>query len=318
MGDVAAVEAVGISKRFGGVVALDEVSFRAESGSVTALLGPNGAGKTTVLRILTTLSKPDAGFGRVCGLDVVRNAERVRTLIGVTGQAVALDPALSGRQNLRFVARLCHLGRAVSLRRADELIERLHLEDAADRAIRTYSGGMRRRVDVAVGLLAAPQVLFLDEPTTGLDPASRIEVWDIIRELVTGGASVVLTTQYLEEADQHADHITVIDRGHVVADGTPTELKATLPTSQLDVTLNDPADLDLATNIVSRHSPDPVTVDRRAGRLSVSASGGAATVAAAAHDLAAAGISVAELTLRRPSLDEVFLALTHNQTDGQK
>jgi len=312
------VEAQGLSKCFGDVVALDCVDLCAAPGSVVAVLGPNGAGKTTLLRILTTLLRPDGGIARVCGLDVTRQRRQVRAQIGVTGQSVALDAALTGRQNLRFIGRLRHLGRNDAYRRVDEMIERLRLSDAADRAVGTYSGGMRRRVDVAAGLLGSPPVVFLDEPTTGLDPISRLDAWDVITELVADGTTVMLTTQYLDEADRHADRIAVIDAGRVVANGTAEELKTAVSANRLDVALADPATIDIALGLVARHSTHAPTVDARSGHLSAITTGGAATVAAVARDLDAAGIAVAELALQRPSLDEVFLALTSTTSDRRR
>ena len=306
-----AVEAVELTKRFGPVKALIDVSLRVPAGSVLAVLGRNGAGKTTALRILTTLLRPDSGTARVCGHDVTRDPTRVRSLIGVTGQDVALDPALSGRQNLRFVARLHHLGRTSSRRRADELIDRLNLTDAADRAVATYSGGMRRRVDVAAGLIGGPRVLFLDEPTTGLDPVGRHEVWDLITNLVEDGTTVVLTTQYLEEADQHADQIAIINAGTLVAAGTPNELKAKLPASPLEIELEDPSQVALAKQILARYSKEAPEQENGTGHLTATVTGGVRTVVAVAADFDAVGIKLVVLALRRPSLDDAFLAITN-------
>jgi daunorubicin resistance ABC transporter ATP-binding subunit len=310
----AAIEVEGVSKRFGPVHALHEVTFQAPTGSVLAVLGPNGAGKTTLLRILTTLLRPDAGKARVCGLDVVGDAAQVRRVIGVTGQAVALDPALTARQNLRFVARLHGQRRITARRRADELLLRLRLDGDADRPVGTYSGGMRRRVDVAAGLIGHPQVVFLDEPTTGLDPVSRLDVWDVIDELVAGGTTVVLTTQYLAEADLHADHAVVIDHGQVVAAGSPARLKEAYPANRLEVSLADPTDTVRAADLLSHHW-GPLVTDARTSTLTITVPVDAAarTVAAVATELDRAGVALAEVSMRRTSLDEVFLALTNNE-----
>lgn len=312
-----AVEAVGLTKRFGPVEALVDVSLQAPIGSILAVLGRNGAGKTTTLRILTTLLRPDSGTAYVCGHDVTRNPSLVRALIGVTGQDVALDPALSGRQNLRFVARLHHLGRANSYRRADELIDRLNLTAAADRSVATYSGGMRRRVDVAAGLIGGPRVLFLDEPTTGLDPVGRLDVWNLITQLVDDGTTVVLTTQYLDEADKHADHIAIIDVGRLVAAGTPNDLKAKTRGSVLEVELEDAAELGRARQILTRYGTDRSAGGVGTERLTATVTGGARTVAAVAADFDAAGIGLIELALRRPSLDDAFLAITNPTGSSQ-
>jgi ABC-2 type transport system ATP-binding protein len=308
----AAIEVEGVSKGFGPVQALHDVTLHAASGSVLALLGPNGAGKTTLLRILTTLLPPDAGRARVCGVDVVGDAGRVRQLIGVTGQTVALDAALTGRQNLRFIARLHGLDRSTARQRADELLDRLRLDEAADRLVGTYSGGMRRRVDVAAGLVGHPRVVFLDEPTTGLDPVSRLEVWDVIGELVEGGTTVVLTTQYLDEADRHADHVVVIDHGHVMAAGSPNQLKHTFPANRLEITLDDPANATRAQDVLTDQW-GPLVTDTRTQTLTISVptERAAGTVAAVAAALDQAGVAVAELAVRRTTLDEVFLTLTH-------
>jgi daunorubicin resistance ABC transporter ATP-binding subunit len=312
-----AIEVEGVSKRFGPVRALHDVTMHAATGSVLAVLGPNGAGKTTLLRILTTLLPPDSGRARVCGVDVVGDAGQVRRLIGVTGQAVALDPALTGRQNLRFVARLHGLDRQTARHRADDLLGRLRLDTAAaDRPVGTYSGGMRRRVDVAAGLVGQPRVVFLDEPTTGLDPLSRLGVWDVIGELVDGGTTVVLTTQHLDEADRHADDVVVIDHGRVMAAGSPSQLKRTFPASRLDVTFDDPADTARACGVLADRWGPPVTDTRTATlTLAVTAGRAAGTVAAVAAALDDAGVAVTELAVRRTTLDEVFLALTDHSDE---
>src|SRR5215211_2927106 len=222
----AAIITQGLRRSFGPIKAVDGVDLNAPAGTVLGLLGPNGAGKTTIVRILTTLLTPDAGTARVAGYDVVRDAEALRSVIGLAGQYAAVDENLTGRENLDLVGRLYHLGRSEARRRAEEMLERFELTDAAHRTVKTYSGGMRRRLDLGASLVGRPQVLFLDEPTTGLDPRSRIELWDAIRALVAAGTDVLLTTQYLEEADQLADHVVIVDHGRSIATGTPSELKA--------------------------------------------------------------------------------------------
>ena len=314
--DGVAVVAHGLQKRFGQTWALRGVDLTVERGTICGLLGPNGAGKTTIVRILTTLLKPDAGSARVAGCDVVRDAEQVRYRIGLAGQQAAVDELLTGRANLEMVGRLYHLSARDARRRADELLERFALTDAADRIAKGYSGGMRRRLDLAASLVAAPPVLFLDEPTTGLDPRSRLGMWEVIGELVAGGATILLTTQYLEEADRLADHIVVIDAGRVIADGAPDELKATVGGEQLDIVLRDPDRLPDAATALRRATGVEPRVEPDARRLTVPVSGGAAALTAAVRELDFAGIAAEDIALRRPTLDEVFLRLTgHPATD---
>ena len=314
--DDVAVVAQGLQKRFGQTWALRGVDLTVERGTICGLLGPNGAGKTTIVRILTTLLKPDAGIARVAGCDVVRDAEQVRYRIGLAGQQAAVDELLTGRANLEMVGRLYHLSARDARRRADELLERFALTDAADRIAKGYSGGMRRRLDLAASLVAAPPVLFLDEPTTGLDPRSRLGMWEVIGELVAGGATILLTTQYLEEADRLADHVVVIDAGRVIADGAPDELKATVGGEQLDIVLRDPENLPDAAAALLRATGAEPRVEPDARRLTVPVSGGAAALTAAVRELDFAGIAAEDIALRRPTLDEVFLRLTgHTATD---
>jgi ABC-2 type transport system ATP-binding protein len=297
-----------LHKRFGETHALRGLDLSVPAGSVCGVLGPNGAGKTTAVRILATLADPDAGHARVAGFDVVRDADRVRARIGLAGQHAAVDEKLSGRENLRMFGRLYHLARPAAARRADELLERFGLTDAGDRVVSTYSGGMRRRLDLITSLIIAPQVLFLDEPTTGLDPRGRGEIWDSIRELVADGTTVLLTTQYLDEADQLADDIAVIDHGRVIGKGTPDELKAMIG-DRLDVVLADPAQLRDATTVLSGIARAHPTVTG-ADRLSVPTAAGAVRLADVVRELDRAGVAIADVALRRPTLDEVFLRLT--------
>ncbi|MGS2647120.1 ATP-binding cassette domain-containing protein [Streptosporangium sp. G12] len=302
------VFAEGLHKSFGDTRALRGLDLSVPRGTVCGVLGPNGAGKTTAVRILATLSDPDAGHARIAGYDVVREAGKVRARIGLAGQYAAVDEKLTGRGNLRMFGRLYHLSRREAYRRADELLERFGLMDAADRQVTGYSGGMRRRLDLITSLMLRPEVLFLDEPTTGLDPRGRGEIWDNVRELVADGTTVLLTTQYLEEADQLADDIAVVDRGQVIATGTPDELKATIG-DRLDVVLEDLAALRPAvTALKALAGTDPTVTG--ADRLSVALPGGGFRLAGIVRELDRAGVAVADVRLRRPTLDEVFLRLT--------
>ncbi|MDL4772448.1 MULTISPECIES: ATP-binding cassette domain-containing protein [Thermomonosporaceae] len=302
------VVAEGLHKSFGDVQALRGLDLSVPRGTVCGVLGPNGAGKTTAVRILATLSDPDAGHARIAGHDVVREAGKVRARIGLAGQHAAVDEKLTGRGNLRMFGRLYHLSRREAHRRADELLERFGLMDAADRQVAGYSGGMRRRLDLITSLILRPEVLFLDEPTTGLDPRSRGEIWDSVRELVADGTTVLLTTQYLDEADRLADDIAVIDHGRVVAAGTPDELKATIG-DRLDVVLEDPAALRPAATVLNALAGTDPTMTG-ADRLSVALPGGGLRLADIVRELDRAGVAAADVSLRRPSLDEVFLRLT--------
>ena len=302
------VVAEGLHKSFGDTHALRGLDLSVPRGTICGVLGPNGAGKTTAVRILATLSDPDAGHARIAGYDVVREAGQVRARIGLAGQHAAVDEKLTGRGNLRMFGRLSHLSRREAHRRADELLERFGLMDAADRQVTGYSGGMRRRLDLITSLILRPEVLFLDEPTTGLDPRSRSEIWDHVRELVADGTTVLLTTQYLDEADQLADDIAVVDHGQVIATGTPDELKATIG-DRLDVVLEDPATLrPAATVLKALAGTDPTTTG--ADRLSVALPGGGLRLAGIVRELDRAGVAAADVRLRRPTLDEVFLRLT--------
>jgi oleandomycin transport system ATP-binding protein len=299
-----AIEASGLTKRFGATVALDGVDLSARRGTVLGVLGPNGAGKTTAVRILATLLRPDAGIARVAGHDVLRDPSAVRRRIGLTGQYASVDEALTGRQNLVMIGRLLDLKGRDAKARAAELLAWFGLEEAADRPVRTYSGGMRRRLDLAASLVGRPAVVFLDEPTTGLDPSKRDDMWDVVRGLVRDGSTVLLTTQYLEEADELADDIVVLDHGKVIAHGTPEVLKRIAGDQTITVRPADPADLRIVEEATGTHA----TVTPR-GTVDAPTRGDAG-LAAVVAGLDAAGIGVTELSLRLPSLDEVFSALT--------
>jgi ABC-2 type transport system ATP-binding protein len=314
-----AILAEGLRKSYGKTRALDGLDLRVEEGTVMGLLGPNGAGKTTAVRILSTLLMPDAGTAEVAGLDVVRQADELRSRIGLTGQYAAVDEYLTGRENLEMVGRLYHLPKKVARRRADELLERFDLVDAASRLAKTYSGGMRRRLDLAASLVLSPPVLFLDEPTTGLDPRSRIAMWDIIGELVSGGTTLLLTTQYLDEADRLADRIAVVDAGRVIAEGTSGELKARVGGERLEVTVARGDGLGEAARVLERHAHGDggVRVDAERGYVGATVAGGAGLLAGVVRDLDAAGVQVDELGLHRPTLDDVFLTLTGHAAEPE-
>jgi len=311
-----AVTAQGVRKRYGDLDALAGVDLTVARGTVHGLLGPNGAGKTTLVRILTTLLRPTAGTARVAGHDILREPDAVRARIGLVGQHAAVDDILSGRQNLVMFGRLHHLDRATARRRADELLDRFDLADTGSRPVSAYSGGMRRRLDLAASLITAPPVLFLDEPTTGLDPRSRTQVWDAVRGLVAAGTTVLLTSQYLEEVDRVAHHVTVIDHGRVVAEGTPDALKARIGADRVDVVVHDAADLPAATALLARVTGDTPDVDADTRRVGVAVADRMAALAATVRAFDDAGIAVDDVTLRRPTLDEVFLHLTSPATEA--
>jgi ABC-2 type transport system ATP-binding protein len=301
----------GLHKSFGDVHALRGVDFAVPTGTVLGMLGPNGAGKTTAVKILTTLLRPDAGSARVEGHDVVRDADAVRHRIGLAGQSAAIQEELTGRENLEIMARLYHLGRDVARRRATELLARFDLANASDRPAKTYSGGMQRRLDLAASLVASPSVLFLDEPTTGLDPRSRLGMWEIIRELVADGTTLLLTTQYLDEADALADEIVVIDQGQVIAAGTAEQLKDRVGGDVLEFSVPERRRLADAVGAVSGLADAAPHVDGMSGRVAVGVGDrGSQALVEAVRRLDAAGVTTDGLAVRRPSLDDVFLALT--------
>jgi ABC-2 type transport system ATP-binding protein len=304
----AAIQAEGLRKSYGDVDALVGIDLEAPAGTVLGLLGPNGAGKTTAVRILTTLLPPDAGTARVAGLDVVRDAAKLRAQIGLAGQYAAVDENLSGHENLEMVGRLYHMGRAASRQRADELLERFDLADAARRLVRTYSGGMRRRLDLAAALVVRPPVLFLDEPTTGLDPRSRIGLWETIEDRVAAGTTVLLTTQYLDEADRLADRIAVIDQGRVIAEGTSDELKDRVGGEWLEVTLDEVSNVQTAISALAPMVDDRPSCDGTLLHLPIRRARGA--IAEAVRRLDRAGVGIDDIYVRRPTLDDVFLELT--------
>ena len=323
---MAAVEATGLVKTFrtrkDTVKALDGIDLEIPDGTVLGLLGPNGAGKTTAVRVLTTLLEPDEGSARVLGHDVVKEADLVRSLVGLSGQYAAVDELLTGRENLWMFGRLYRLSSRQAKQRADELLDTFDLTDAADRTLKTYSGGMRRRLDLAGSLIAHPRVLFLDEPTTGLDPRSRLDLWQIIRDRVSEGVTILLTTQYLEEADELADSIVVVDHGSVIARGTADELKAKVGGERIEVVVQDPGEtgraLELLSSALGISDPETTTKDDHTRRITVPAPGGSSTLVDVIRTLDAAGIRIADIGLRRPTLDDVFLSLTGHEAEQKE
>ncbi len=310
MRDIPAIEAVGLVKTFGTTRALDGLELSVPAGGILGMLGPNGAGKTTAVRVLATLLRPDAGHARVLGADVVSQGDLVRERIGLTGQYAALDDYLTGRANLVMIGQLGRLTRRQALARAGELLDRFDLSQAAGRAVKTYSGGMRRRLDLAAGLIGRPEVLFLDEPTTGLDPRSRSVMWEIIRELAADGTTLLLTTQYLDEADQLADQIVVVDAGRVIAAGTPDELKVRAGDDRLVLVLPASADRAAAQAVLKEYAAGPVQADAALPQLTAQVTRRDGITTEVVRALDAAGVEVTSVTVQRPTLDDVFLTLT--------
>jgi ABC-2 type transport system ATP-binding protein len=304
------IEASGLVKRYKDVTALAGLDLEVAEGVVLGLLGPNGAGKTTAVSILSTLLEPDEGSAMVAGANVKTEPGKVRKLIGLSGQYAAVDEHLTGFENLDMIGRLYHLGKGRSRARARELLERFDLNEAADRPVKTYSGGMRRRLDLAGALVAKPPVLFLDEPSSGLDPRSRTELWDVIRELVARGTTLLLTTQYLEEADQLADDIVVIDHGREIAHGTSDQLKIQVGGERIEVSVTEAADVAIAREVLTPIAVGEIQVDERSRALTAPISGGATVLTQALRDLDARGVVIQDVGLRRPTLDDVFLSLT--------
>lgn len=312
------IEAKGLTKHYGEVVALDGLDLAVTEGSILGLLGPNGAGKTTAVSILTTLLQPDSGTATVAGADVLNAPAQVRRNIGLSGQYAAVDEHLTGYENLDMIGRLYHLGRRPSKARARELLGIFDLTDAASRPVKTYSGGMRRRLDLAGALVAAPPVLFLDEPTTGLDPRSRIDLWGVIQDLVARGSTLLLTTQYLEEAEHLADRIMVIDHGREIAHGTPDHLKTLVGGERMEVTLASAGDLARSQEVLARFTVGELVVERRTRKVTGPISGGTPVLTEALGALYDAGITLSDVGLRRPTLNDVFLTLTGRAAEPEK
>jgi ABC-2 type transport system ATP-binding protein len=315
MSGTLAIEAAGLRKRYGSTTALAGLDLEVEPGAILGMLGPNGAGKTTAVRVLTTLLRPDAGTARVAGHDVATEAPQVRRVIGLTGQYAALDECLTGRANLVMIGQLGRLTRQAAKARAAELLTAFGLADAADRGVKGYSGGMRRRLDLAASLVTRPKILFLDEPTTGLDPRSRRVTWDAVRGLAADGTTVLLTTQHLEEADQLADRIVVVDHGAVIAEGTAAQLKAKVGGELVVLTVAAPADLAAAGAVLARHADAVPQADEVTRTVQAPVVSGARRMPEIVRDLDAAGVLLDDLGIRRPSLDDVFLALTGTQVN---
>jgi ABC-2 type transport system ATP-binding protein len=313
----AAISAEGLVKHFGDVKAVDGIDLTVPYGTVYGLLGPNGAGKTTTVRMLATLLRPTAGRATVGGIDLAKDPDAVRRQIGLTGQYAAVDEYLTGRENLDMIGRLYHLPGAYVKQRADELLERFALTDAADRPVKTYSGGMRRRLDLSASLVATPRILFLDEPTTGLDPRSRLQMWDVIADLVADGTTVLLTTQYLEEADQLAEQIVVIDKGRIIAEGTSDQLKTRVGGDRIEIVVQQGFSLEDAAAAIRAVADGEPTVDADTRLLRAPVSGGSTVLVEAVRALDAQGVKIDDLALRRPTLDDVFLTLTGHAAEEE-
>jgi ABC-2 type transport system ATP-binding protein len=315
MSETLAIEAHGLAKTYGTTRALDGLDLEVQRGAILGMLGPNGAGKTTTVRVLTTLLRPDRGSARVAGFDLLTEPDQVRTKIGLTGQYTALDEYLTGRANLIMIGQLGRLSGRDARARASELLARFDLTDAADRGVKTYSGGMRRRLDLAASLITRPEILFLDEPTTGLDLPSRLATWDSVRELAADGTTVLLTTQYLDEAEQLANRIAVVDRGQVIAEGTPADLKAKIGGERIRVTVAAGSDLSDAASVLARHADELPRVEQASRVIDAAVTSAARQLPAIVRDLDAAGVLLDDLAIRHPSLDDVFLTLTGNMAD---
>uniref|UniRef100_A0AAU3GRM4 ABC-type xenobiotic transporter n=1 Tax=Streptomyces sp. NBC_01401 TaxID=2903854 RepID=A0AAU3GRM4_9ACTN len=305
-----AIYAEGLVKTFGDVRALDGVDIDVPEGTVLGMLGPNGAGKTTAVRVLTTLLQPDSGQAVVAGIDVLKNPDEVRRSIGLSGQFAAVDEYLTGRENLQMVGQLYQMGARDAKKRAGELLEKFHLADAGDRTAKTYSGGMRRRLDLAAALVVSPPVMFMDEPTTGLDPRNRQQLWEVIEELVAGGTTLLLTTQYLEEADHLAHDICVIDHGKVIARGTSDQLKARTGGERVEVVVHRPDEIGPAREVLATYGKGEISVAEHTRKLTVPVTGGAKLLAEVIRDLDTHGVEIDDIGLRRPTLDDVFISLT--------
>ena len=311
-----AIKATGLTKKFGEVVALNGIDIEVEEGTVLGLLGPNGSGKTTIVRILATLIQADSGSASVGGFNVATQQDDVRNVIGLTGQYAAVDEYLTGRENLELFGRLFHLSKFDAAKRAAELLERFDLSDAADRGIKGYSGGMRRRLDLAASLIGRPNVLFLDEPTTGLDPRSRQGMWKVIEELVSEGTTVLLTTQYLEEADQLANRIVVLDHGNVIAKGTSNELKSQVGGDRIEIVVDRVSDLAKTAELINGIGSAPATIEEVTKTVLLPVSGGSKAIVDVVRKLDENNIVIADIALRRPTLDDVFLSLTGHITEA--
>jgi len=313
-----AIKASGLAKAYGDVIALNGIDIEVEQGTVLGLLGPNGSGKTTTVRILATLLQADSGTASVGGFDVVTQPDQVRSVIGLTGQYAAVDEYLTGRENLELFGRLFHLSKFDAAKRASELLERFDLSDAADRGIKGYSGGMRRRLDLAASLIGRPNVLFLDEPTTGLDPRSRQGMWAVIEDLIAEGTTVLLTTQYLEEADQLANHIVVLDHGNVIAKGTSNELKAQVGGDRIEIVVESASDVAKAASLIQEFGSAPATTEEVVKTVLLPVAGGSTAIVNIVRKLDENNIAIADIALRRPTLDDVFLSLTGHATEDNQ